>query len=140
MRKSRNLRKFQRDNYQAEIKPSDKSVLSKSEQSKMRQRKSRKLRKLQKENYQAKSKIKPSDTSGQLPIKREKIAKQNKIKCKAKKLKTVKQLPDLVSSVLDAVKDAFPKEASNTAETREVKCDQCGELFDSIQTLNVHKF
>ena len=59
------------------------------------------------------------------------VAKLNKIKGKAKKLITVKQLPDLVSSVLDAVKDAFPKDASNTAETREVKCDQCGELFKS---------
>ena len=47
----------------------------------------------------------------------------------------MKQLQDSISSVSDVVKDAFTKD---NAESREV--DQCGELFDSTQTLNLHKF
>ena len=44
MRKSRKLQKLGKEKDQAQIKLTDKSTLSKSEQSKMRMRKSRKLR------------------------------------------------------------------------------------------------
>ena len=95
---------------------------------------------MQKENYQAKSKIKPSDKSGQLPEKEKRLQNKRTLRAKLRNKKTIKKFQDSVSSVLDTGKDAFPKEASDNAESREVKCDQCGELFDFIQTLNEHKF
>ena len=79
MRKSRELQKLGKEKDQAQIKLTDKSTLSKSEQSKMRMRKSRKLRKLQKENCQAE--IKPNDRSGKLTEKEERL--QNKRKLRA---------------------------------------------------------
>ena len=44
-----------------------------------------------------------------------------------------------VYSALDAINNEGITNSAKPA-TREVKCDQCGEIFDSVQNLNVHKF
>ena len=89
--------------------------LSKSEQTKLRVNKFRKLKKMREE----KNKID------------DKSINQNK--GNAKKLKKAKKLQESVS--LGGVDEDVEQK-----ETRDVKCDQCGELFESVQTLNVHKF
>ena len=107
-----------------------KPKLSKSEQTKLRVNKFRKLKKMREEKDKGDNKS--INKFGSQPTKNN--------KGNAKKLKKAKRLQESVSSALDNVTNEGLVEDVERKETRDVKCDQCGELFESVQTLNVHKF
>ena len=65
---------------------------------------------------------------------------QKKLKAKNSKSKSVEVLADSITSALDAVEETEGMEDIYTPAESELECDQCGELFDSIQTLDAHKF
>ena len=64
---------------------------------------------------------------------------QKKLKAKNSKSKSAEILADSVTAALDAVEETEGVEEIYTPAESELECDQCGELFDSIQTLDVHK-
>ena len=115
-----------------------KPKLSKTELTYLRVKKFRKLKKMRKEKAKADNKL-GSNFGSTLRenSKTPNYAEQEKLQGNIQK---AKRLDDSVANVLNAVDFDCLDEDVSMKEPRDVKCNQCGELFDSFQTLDVHKF
>ena len=103
----------------------------------LRVKKFRKLKKMRKETGKADNKLTNSFGSTLSEIsKTTNYAEQEKLQGNTQK---AKPLDSSDANVLNAVNYNCLDEDVLMKETREVKCNQCGELFNSVQTLDVHK-
>ena len=113
--------------------PADlKTVLSEPTRSKSKQSKLKKEKNI-------KEKAKEDKKLNQKKNKATNRLVQKKLKAKSSRSKSTESLAESVTSALDAVEETEGMEDLYTPAESELECDQCGELFDSIQTLDGHK-
>lgn len=105
---------------------------------KLRLRKNKKAKQTRTENSQAGDGFHTDDLSELYQRRKKnkviKVKDQKKTEAKSEKLDLVNEIHHSVYSALDAINN------EGNTNSREVKCDQCGEIFNSVQNLNVHKF